>query len=126
ADEAAPFLAETGWAPDPPFEGEALRLGLHSLACLARRPDAARASARAALARPVGTLPCATARVEIDAGHVLVRVGDRETAARAASRALLRLDDRQHRALVVEACRLAELAGPDAGARARLQRLTTR
>ncbi|MFN7147598.1 MAG: hypothetical protein ACK4YP_27770, partial [Myxococcota bacterium] len=40
ADEAAPFLAETGWAPDPPFEGDALRLGLHALACLARRPDA--------------------------------------------------------------------------------------
>jgi len=123
ADDAAGALGEPGWAPDPPFDAEALRLALLALASAARRPDAARTAARAALARPVGTVPSATARIEIDAGIALLRVGDLESAARAASRALLRLDDRAHPALVVEACRLAEQAGPDPAARVRLSRL---
>ena len=123
AEEAAAALAEAVCCPDPPFDVEALRGALLGLANLARRPERARDAARAALARPVGAVPAATARIELDAGFVLARVGDRDGAARAASRALLRLDDRLHRALVIEACRLAEQVGPGTAAQSRLARL---
>ncbi len=126
ADDAVAALSEPGWAPDPPFDVEALRQALLALAAAARRPTVAKDAARAALARPVGTVASATARVEIDAGIALSRIGEREGAAKALSRALLRLDDRLHRALVSEACRLLEEVAPDPSTRARLGRLGTR
>ncbi|MDP2309615.1 MAG: protein kinase [Pseudomonadota bacterium] len=126
ADEAVTALKEPGWAPDPPFDVEALRQALLALAAAARRPAVAKEAARAALARPVGTVASATARVEIDAGVALVHVGDDEGAAKALSRALLRLDDRLHRALVREACLLLEKVAPDPTTRARLGRLGVR
>jgi tetratricopeptide (TPR) repeat protein len=125
ADAAVP-LAESGWKPDPPFDPEALRSALLALAYAAQRPDAARDAARAALARPVSTVPSASARIELDAAQALLRAGDADGAARAATRALLRLDDRLHAALAVEACRLVEATHPTPTTRARLDRLATR
>ncbi len=119
SDESAVTLAEPGWAPDPPFDVESLRQGLLALASH-RRPDAARDAARAALARPVGTVASATARVEVDAALALSRLGDRPAAVRALTRALSRLDDRLHRALALEACRLLQELAPDAVTQARL------
>jgi tetratricopeptide (TPR) repeat protein len=119
ADESAVTLAEPGWAPDPPFDVESLRQGLLALASH-RRPDAARDAARAALARPVGTVASATARVEVDVALALSRLGDRPAAVRALTRALSRLDDRLHRALALEACRLLQELAPDPVTQARL------
>jgi tetratricopeptide (TPR) repeat protein len=116
ASEAATSFADTTWAPDPPFDTEALRQALLALCHATRRPDLAQAAARAALARPAG-------RIEVDAATALARTGDREAAARAISRALLHLDDRLHPGLVIEACRLAEAVAPSPSTRARLDRL---
>jgi hypothetical protein len=125
-DEVAPRLQECGWSPTLPYDGEALRLSLLALCLTGSRPDAARDAATAALARPVAVVPGAAARVELDAGRVLLRSGDRAGAGRAAERALMRLDDRNHRALVAEACRLALEIAPSPAIAARLKRVGER
>ncbi|MFZ5475227.1 MAG: protein kinase domain-containing protein [Myxococcota bacterium] len=121
AEEAATALAEGGWAPEPPFDTEGLRLAL--LARATADPLRAADVARAALARPAVAVPAAAARVEVDAGVALV-AADPAGAARAFERALLRLDDRHHRALVAEACRRMMVVAPSPGVEARLRRVS--
>ncbi len=122
AEDAVTRLAEGGWTPEPPVDLEAMRLSALALA-QPTRPARALECARAALARPPSPIPGAAARVEIDAGTALLRGGDLAGAARAAGRALLRLDDRPHRGLVRAACSLALAAGPAPEVEARLRRV---
>lgn len=123
-EDAIARLSEGGWIPEPPYDTEALRLALLGLCLAAHRPQQAREAALAALARPVKGVAGTAARIEIDAGETLARVGDVESALRAATRALLRLDDRSHRALVAAACRLTLRLGPSPQAAARLKRVS--
>jgi hypothetical protein len=120
AEEAASALAEPGWMPEPPYDTEGLRLALLARAT----PDPARAAelARAALARPAAADPAAAARVEIDAGAALAPT-DPAGASRAFERALLRLDDRDHRAIVAEACNRMLAVKPSGSIETRLKRV---
>lgn len=123
AEEAATRLREGDWMPEPPYDGEALRQAALAHALVTRKPADARTAALAALARPAALVASAAARVELDAGAVLLRLGDRDAAARAADRALLRLDDKVHRALVREGCLILLAAAPTPELAARLKRV---
>jgi hypothetical protein len=102
---------------------EGVRRCLIALASVTRRPDAARDAARAALARPAAPVASAAARLEIDAAGVLLRVGEATLAISALQRALSRLDDRLHSALVREACRLGRTVSDDPRFATRLKRV---
>ena len=72
--EALDWLTSQQLRPCPPFDGEGLRQSLVAMACARGRPEAAVAAARAAVGRPLHSVP-GGARVRLDAARVLRQHG---------------------------------------------------
>ncbi len=106
-DPPDPLIAAPGM-PDPPADSEALRRSLLAFMLVKREPKRAVVEARAALDRPPSQVAGAAARVELDCAWVLNRAGEGAEAGRALRRAVLRLGDRGHRGLALEALLLLE------------------
>jgi tetratricopeptide (TPR) repeat protein len=72
--DALDWLTRAPFRPCPPFDGEALRQSLIALACARHQPAQAVTAARAAVARPLFSVP-GGARVRLDAARVLIEHG---------------------------------------------------
>ena len=96
-------LAAPGWMPEVPYDTMALRLSLAALANMVSAPDDAVQLALEVTRRAPGPVPAAAARVDIDAAIVLARLRHADQARAVLDRALVRLDERLHRALREEA-----------------------
>jgi tetratricopeptide (TPR) repeat protein len=104
-------LHETSWPLDLPYDIEAQRLAL--LALVGRSQGDAWEAANRALLLPPATTPMAAARIELDLAHALARLHDRDTALKALDRAVERLNPAFHRAMLLEAHKLASTIAPN-------------